>query len=451
MNDTFEPEPGPESGPELDRLRAADPVGADPDLSALRARVLDDAATSPQPARTKRGRTIAVGIAAAVALLAAGTLAGVALGRATSDDPILALADEPDEVPAINSAPDLPMDSDTPVSPGLPSIGGSAATSEDAKAAGMIWPGYSADVIADPGLVDESGTADGYRLDVSGIDRLALASQLAAVFGVEGSPATNEGMVTVGDSSGMGPQIWVYDDATASWAYSDYSRDPWNCPDAAGSSEPGVSDPMPAEPCTPTGNAISEGAAQDQAQAILSTLGVTDGGGFGIDWETFTDGVITTATAWQTIDGQRTQLSWSVSFDDEGPLWANGFAGGLEVVRDYPIVGARTAVQRSALPKWAAFGPTPIDGEVRVMDATVSSDEVSVEPAPRATDAPAGSIEIVWDPVVATGASSTLAQYWTPQGEFLLLPAYRLSTADDRGDWVVIAVADSAVTFTTGR
>lgn len=438
---------------EIARLRGADPLANadDPELTALRRRVLDAAATEPAVAvRRPRGLMVAGGVAAAVALLAAGTLAGVAIGRATGDEPILALTDQPAEVPAVNTAPDASA-------PGMPGRGmsmDSALSIEDAKASSMIWPGYSADLIADPGLPDVGGTADGYRLDVSGIDRTALAAQLASVFDVAGSPTTSDGMVTVGDASGMGPQIWVYDDATISWAYSDYSRDPWNCPDSAVSSEsgePGVSEPMPMEPCTPSGEAISEGVARDQAEALLSSLGVSDGAGFGLDWETYTDGVITSATAWQTIEGQRTQLSWSVSFHSEGPLWANGFAGGLEVVRDYPIVGARTAVERSALPRWAAFGPTPIDGGVMPMDTVARSATESTETTPPATDTSADSVVVVWDPAIATGASPTLAQYWTPTGEFLLLPAYRLTTADDRGDWVVIAVAESAVTFTTGR
>lgn len=441
---------------EMARLRAADPLTSadDPDLTSLRGRVLDAAAAEPPVAVGRpRGLMIAGGIAATVALLGAATLAGVAIGRATGTEPILALTEQPADLPAVNTAP---------IAPGaasMPERGSTLASPlsiEDAKAVGMIWPGYSADLIAEPGLPDVGGTADGYRLDVAGIDKTALASQLASVFGVEGTPVTSDGMVTVGDPSGMGPQIWVYDDATASWAYSDYSRDPWNCPDAAissESSEPGVSEPMPPQPCTPKGEPVSEADARAQAEALLSALGVTDDAGFGIDWETFSDGVITSVTAWQTIEGQRTQLSWSVSFDAEGPLWANGFAGGLEVVNDYPIVGARTAVERSALPRWSAFGPTPIDGTVMPMDTAVSSPETSVErsAAPSANGAPSDSIEIVWDPAVATGASPTLAQYWSPTGEFMLLPAYRLTTADDRGDWVVIAVAESAVTFTTGR
>ena len=188
------------------------------------------------------------------------------------------------------------------------------------------------------------------------------------------------------------------------------------------------------------------------AEQILSALGVSASPGLdvGIDWESFDDGAVTTATAWQTIDGERTQLSWSITFDAQGPLWANGFAAGLQVVTDYPIVGARTAVLRSAQPQWRAFGPTPVDPVVMPMDMPRVLDD---DPAGSTTSAAATSddIPIVWDPAIVTEAEETLAQYWGPDGQFWLLPGYRLSTAEDRGTWVIIAVDQSAVTFTSTR
>ena len=56
-------------------------------------------------------------------------------------------------------------------------------------------------------------------------------------------------------------------------------------------------------------------------------------------------------------------------------------------------------------------------------------------------------MEVWWDPVTVTGAEPTLAQYWQPDGTMLLLPAYRLTTADDRGTFAVISVDESAVSF----
>lgn len=471
MSDDFDRDPhhsprSHDSSPDADlqRLSAADPAGEEPDLTAVRARVLaaavdESAAAHPVRSRTSP-RVIAGGIAAAVALLAAGTLAGVAVGRATADDPILALSEDTGDVPSVNSAPEIPSVGAGPLS-GSAATGGPEATAADERASSMIWPGYSDGFQPVPGLVDTPGAAVAYRLDGQSIDRAALATQLASVFDVTGRPSVDrDGMVNIGTDNG--PMIWVYDDATISWSFTDSSRDPWGCPDEAipepastGMSEPGI-----AGPCTPTAEPISEGAAREQAEAILSALGVVDAPGLavGVDWETFSDGAVTTATAWQTLDGARTQLNWSISFDSLGPLWANGFAAGLVSVGELPVVGARTAVLRSAEPRWRPFGPTPIDPMVMPMvregsdpetpdSSQGNQDEVVTDPV---TPSAANDISIFWDPVIVTDAEPTITQYWNSTGEFWLLPGYRLATADDRGDWVVIAVAEVAVTFTAG-
>lgn len=440
---------------DLTRLAAADPAGPDPDLSQLRARVLAAAAAEVDRSPRRSGRLIAGGIAAAVALLAAGTLAGVALGRATADDPILAITEDSTDVPAVNTAPELPSIGTDPRAPsdaGGPV--GPMVAAEDAASSSMIWPGYTEGFEPVPDLVNTPGVAPAYRLDGAGINRAALAAQLAVAFDVANgsvgaAPDAADNTITLGtDGAGM---IWVYDDAMVSWSFSDSSRDPWMCaqPDvASGSSGPG--------PCEPRNPPPSESDARDQAEAILTSLGIDDAPGLqvGLDWDTFTDGAITTATAWQTLDGARTQLSWSISFDAQGPIWANGFAAGLVSAGELPVIGARNAVVRSAEPRWRAFGPSPVDPMVMPMI------EPNVEPLPRIEgdsptsadqSSPTGRITITWDPIIVTDAATTITQYWSSSGEFWLLPGYQLTTADDRGDWVVIAVAETAVTFTSAR
>jgi hypothetical protein len=56
-------------------------------------------------------------------------------------------------------------------------------------------------------------------------------------------------------------------------------------------------------------------------------------------------------------------------------------------------------------------------------------------------------VQVYWDPMLATGAELSLAQYWQPDGTLLILPSYRVTTADDRGTWAIIAVAPTAVEF----
>ncbi|MFZ8911370.1 MAG: hypothetical protein ACO20A_12025, partial [Candidatus Nanopelagicales bacterium] len=56
-------------------------------------------------------------------------------------------------------------------------------------------------------------------------------------------------------------------------------------------------------------------------------------------------------------------------------------------------------------------------------------------------------VQVWWDPMVAVSAERSLAQYWQPDGTLLILPAYRVTTADDRGTWAIIAVAETAIDF----
>jgi hypothetical protein len=204
------------------------------------------------------------------------------------------------------------------------------------------------------------------------------------------------------------------------------------------------------EACDPEVPPLSERDAVREARKILATLGVSDQevDGIDIEWESGSDNYSTWVTAWQRVDGQRTQLAWNFTFAGESVAWANGFAAGLEQVPAYAIVGARTAVTRSSDPRFAAFGPTPLDGGIAVPlaeardNATVSSEGTTTVPQgdPR-------RVQVWWDPMTATDADLSLAQYWQPDGALLILPAYRVTTADDRGTWAIIAVAQTAVEF----
>jgi len=457
MADDTRPDP-------LEALRGADPAeGAPaPDLDAIRARAVDQSTVVPMKSRRT---AITVGaVAAGVVLLAGTALAGVAVGRVTAPSsdvvaapaaeeslPVVGAASPPIPVVAGQSAPNAPMGA-----PEAMSATGSPAVADKA----MIYPGYGATMLPGPDLTDEPGTAPGYRLAAEGIDLEALARQLGAAFGIPGEPTKQDYGWTVGSADGTGPSIWIGDDAMVSWSYSDPTINPWECSggaviepqpepaDGSAATSPG-SEP---ESCKPSEPPLSERDAVREARKILSTLGVSDQAVDGIDveWESGSDDFTTWVTAWQRVDGQRTQLSWSFTFAGKTVAWANGFAAGLEQVPSYPIVGARTAVTRTSDPRFTAFGPTPLDYGIAVPmaeardDATVSSD------ASGSANVPQGDprrVQVWWDPMTATGAELSLAQYWQPDGTLLILPAYRVTTADDRGTWAIIAVAQTAVEF----
>lgn len=476
MTDAQDPNPAQEWEPIEARLQAADPAAgaADPDIAALRARVLAEPNVEATPNvvplhRRRIGLTVGA-IAAGVALLAGTALAGAAVGRTTAPQPETVTAAAPvaeDALPVIGAAPN---------SPPLPAMGGTqsgamgpGAMSSGAMSSGAmspesmsadaakssIYPGYSTALLPGPDLTDEAGTASGYRLASEGVDPEALARQLAAALGVAGEPRDQDGSWLVGPEDGSGPMIWVSNDAMVSWSYSDPSQNPWACAEPVpaessdGSSDPGA----PVAACEPTEKPMDEQDAVRAAKKLLAAVGVTGDPAAGIDieWEAGSDDYTTWATAWQRVNDNRTQLSWSFTFGAKSPMWANGFAAGLEPVPAYPIVGALTAVVRSQDPRFSAFGPTPLDyggvmpmAEARdtVTSGTGSSDAESTVPA-----SDPSTVQVWWDPATAVGAELTLAQYWQPDGTLLLLPAYRITTADDRGTWAIIAVDESAVSF----
>lgn len=450
MSDRTEPQV-PSDEP-IARLSAADPTAnlPDPDLIRMRERVLGETGGTVVPLR-RRPAYLVGAVAAGVALLAGATMAGVAIGRSSAPAPVAApQAETPSgdtmAVVGANPGADAASGPAGMAAPGAPGVAGPAApgTADAALSSDMRVGYFSTDLIAGPGLPDDAGTATGYRVSSDSVDAEALARAVAEVFGVPGKVQSEEGSWRVGDLEG--PSVWVYDDALVSWSYSDPTQDPWTCA-AVIEPTPEEGDPGVAEPCPPAEPPMSERDARREAERILQTLGVSEQSvdGIGVEWETSSDDYVTTVMAWQTIDGDRTQLMWSFTFGAQGPVWANGFGAGLEPVPGYPVVGARTAVERSSDPRWAAFGPVPLDGVVMPLADVAARDEA----ATTTTASNPSSIQIWWDPATVTAAEPTLAQYWQPDGSMMILPAYRLSTADDRGTWAVISVAESAVSFTT--
>lgn len=268
----------------------------------------------------------------------------------------------------------------------------------------------------DQALANERGRAAGYRVVDTDIDRRALAQLLAETFGVDGPVvAETSGEWRVGSANGR--SVVVSGDAQASWQFSD----------------PTVGD---------LGRVPTREAALETAGGLLGDLGVDLAG---VDWQVDAATPRTTVIAWQTIKEQRTQLAWRVSIGGRGAITAvSGFAGTLQPVPGYPVLGAAEAVRRSTQPGWSAFGPTPF------AEGPAASND-SGEPGSPFT---ATSPTLVGRPVavatvrelVATDAELGLAEFWQPSGEILILPAYLL-TANDGSRWSLLAITNAYVKF----
>lgn len=342
---------------------------------------------------------------------------------------------------------------------------GSTQTASDTKvaASSMIWPGYNTVFTPGKGLPNKSGTASGYTVDDTGIDRAALAAELAKVFGVAGDPVKNDYGWSVGPTDGSGPTIYVNEDSSASWSYNNPLAYGTPVAMAEGSGSGSVASdsdgvvgttgqPAPvsgavdgsAGPTPTVSPAPSKKNAQAWATDIFTRLGVPLDQ---VDWQFDVYDPFTTATAYLTIKGERTQLQWSVTFFGEGEIAsAYGFSAGLVEIPGYAIIGAKDAIARLSQPGWSALQPAMIsNGDVTIAVDNQPAAEPTLPPNPSYQGRPALGVTITVATI--TKAELGLAQYWQPDGTILLLPAYVISDKDGH-QWSMLAVDDAYVAFT---
>lgn len=339
-----------------------------------------------------------------VALIAVGA-AGVYVGRMTAGTPNVVVQSDP----AAAAEGDVNVASPSMAVGPLPVPAPGTFMVTTARVPTSTWPV----VLNESGqLSDTSGTAPGYRLVNAGISGAQVASILATTFGATGEVVASDTGWTVGQAGE--PSITVTSDPLFSWTYEDPAA---------------LSLPVSGEPLEP-------------AEAISATTDAL--AGIGVDISTveyqvdFTDGR-TGVSAWQLVGDQRTQLGWRLVFDSDGAiLAASGFSSGLQGVPDYPVVGAATAVARSQQSPWTALPASPVASA-----PGAAAEEVA--PSADATGRP--TFDIPMSTVDVVSAELGLAQYWQPDGSILLLPSYILTGADG-STWSLLAVADSAVTFT---
>ena len=301
------------------RLVAADPAGSDPDLAALGDRIIAAARASSEQtgdADVASGASdSAVGIksvarplpqrmfalAAGVAVLAGVGIGGYALGARTSSTDIVA-SDAP--VSAELSAGGAPTSGARTVPTDVAATDAGVAA---ADAAPFTVTEDGSTTALTPTPVPQAKvpqTLSGFTLSDIGIDRAALAAQLARVLGVKGKPlALPSGDWIVGPTEGTNAVLVIGSSAAVPWSMTN-----------------------PAPP-VPAGTEISESRANEVARALFAQIGVPVDD---VEWEAVSVGGLITETAWYVTDGERTPLFWRIAFDTSGEIVsATGFAGNV--------------------------------------------------------------------------------------------------------------------------
>jgi hypothetical protein len=348
----------------------------------------------------RSGWAIALAVIGIVIVVCGAAVGGVLYGRASAPGPDIIVTAEPvvEESAAVEPMPVGTLPMPEPVN---------GAGQTDPADTPVVPPAV---LSAAPGLPDTATVASGYRLVNAGISGAQVAGVLGSALGATGQPVEEDGAWVVGTPGG--PMLTVTDDPLFTWTFED----------AGVLASPAAGEQL--EPAT----------AIELTSALLGSIGVDVSS---VDWQVDRYFGRTAVTAWQLVSGQRTELGWQVAYDPSGAVvQASGFSAGLQEVPGYPILGAASAIARSASQPWSLVGATP----ARAPEAAPSPSASPLTPLARP------GISIPVSEVTVTEATLGLAQYWQPDGGMLMLPSYALS-GDDGSRWSLLAVDEPYVQF----
>jgi hypothetical protein len=367
------------------------------------------------------------------------------------------------------------------------------AVSSDQAMTRMAWMEYVLGVE----LEALDGDSPAWRLVAGDVDP-ARISALAAALGLEGEvtdlPADWGAGWIIGPSDGTAPSLTVSRDGMLSWWY---SSGPGEVFAGCAMPEPMPVDPMPTEEVVepaegaagtdegatgeePVVEVIEPGRVEECAEPTPPVGVPTEAeaearmvellGQWGVDVnqvviETYADEWGANVTASLLLEGQRTPLTWGVSFGGGGQvLYANGVLADTERVADYPRIGTAAAFERLQQGGyWWGGGVGFADSAVVRSEETPAPDEDLVggdavaesPPSEGSADAPVaepgdtGDVAIDEIPidqgepliVTITGVEEELWMLWDADGTVWLVPGYAF-TSDDGGRYSVPAIAD---------
>ncbi|MCU1410626.1 MAG: hypothetical protein JWR04_1333 [Rhodoglobus sp.] len=352
------------------------------------------------------------------------------------------------------------------------------------------WVDYN--YSAGAGLSTDTGSGEVYQLVLDG-EPEQRASDIAGLFGVDGSPAKSSysdpsyPTWVVGPEDGSAPTVSVTWAGTGDWWYSDPAASSVYICDPSVTAEQSVDYGCTLPADAPENLAPSEDEARAQTQSLLASTGFEVDAA---DITTYSDDWSTTATANLVVGGAKTALDWSITWSNTGEIsWAYGHSVTVQSRGSYGTVSAVDAVDRledgrwwgSAGPDYQGGGaiayaadlktgaadeptteqttapeaeptaPAPVDPEATAEPAPtepvptepvptepVPTDPVPVDPIP--TDAP--TPEVV--NVTVETAEPTLLLMWDADGGAWLVPGYAMKVAD--GWWSsVVSLVDGVI------
>ncbi|TRW43971.1 hypothetical protein FJ693_15630 [Georgenia yuyongxinii] len=327
------------------------------------------------------------------------------------------------------------------------------------------WP-PARTVFRSSGLSDASGTATAWTFDAGAAFTAERVAAVAAALGVSGEPRLQDGLWQVGANDGTAPSLQLYPDGQANLSYYDPTADPYTCRETlpadggapAGDGEGSVG----AETCTTPdlGPAPDADTATARTRDLLAAAGL-DPAAFEYEVPDHGDEPMTTVMAHQVVDGQRTGLQWFVALSGKGVQSASGALAPLVPLGEYAVVSPTAAVARLTDPRFGSLGgvsilaesaalradQAPAAGGSAAEQAPAPDDAISTEPAqpqgPPAAATPGAPVAWPVREVTLTQARLGVAQYTTPSGTTLLVPAYELSSGQE--SWSVVALAEAAL------
>ena len=434
------------SGEAFDRLRAADPgAGLEPDHAALRRAVTARGDVVDELAGRRRRPARALQVAAASAGALAIGVSGFALGGGFATS--IVASGEADSSGGGEAAPAIRLDSggagvaESPAmspeampEPGFRAGGGAAGGSVSMAASDAAFmPHFGRLVFSQSGLSSSGTSATAYGYDAAAAHSEDALRSLAEALGVTGEVREEYGGLMIGSYDSGEPVVSLYADGTASFYFSDPTKDLWFCePSGVECEERDLGD-------APQGD-----DAVEQALDVLVAL-VLDAADFELeasDEADYGSADYSNVNAFRVVDGQRTGDMWGISFTGGGAQSVWGPTAGLVDLGQYDVISPAQAVERLNDPRFGASGsvyPPGWVGPARTLDG-------GAEPSAPRTLGSGDAFDWPVDSVTITSERLGLAQHHLGDGAVALVPSYELS-ADDGRTWSVIAVADELLDF----